>query len=163
MNFEQHINKELTTMNNFFNTQEDITIKKTLNEGFNVFDAIIYSASSTDSAHLYGIVEAKTRDINHDTYTGGVLLQLDKLNSIMNALCKAKNKPKNLHKTLKAYYLVQYNDYTFMFDLENTNFGKVQTRLMPKHTATDGNRTMINKSIYLLQPEDAIIKIKTHK
>ncbi|WP_339875227.1 hypothetical protein [Olleya marilimosa] len=161
MNFQQHINKETATINNFFNTQEEITVSKLHNEGFNCYDAIITSASTTNPSKLYGIVEAKTRGINHDTYDGGVLLQLDKLNSVKQALNNAKNKPENINKTLKAFYLVQYNDYTYLFDLDNVNYGKLQSKKLPKNTASDGSSEWIFKDIFLLQPSDALITTKT--
>lgn len=161
MNFNQHINKETTTINNFFTSQSEITINKLLNEGFNCYDAVITSASTTSSHKLYGIVEAKTRDINHDTHQGGVLIQLDKLNSVKQALNEAKSLEKNLNKTLKAYYLVKYNDFTFLFDLESVKYGKLYSKLLPKHTANDGSDDWIYKDVFLLQPEQAIITTKT--
>jgi hypothetical protein len=162
MNFEQHINKETATINNFFKTQQDIKVNKLNNEGYSVYDAVITSASTTTSDVIYGIVEAKTRGINHDTYQGGVLLQLDKLNSVKQALNKAKSEPKNGNKTLKAYYLVQYQDYTYLFDLDNVDYGKLQSKLLPKSTASDGSTQWIYKDIFLIDVKDAIITIKTH-
>lgn len=161
MKFNEHITKEALTITNFCTGQQEIKLNKLNNEGFSCYDAVITSASTITNDVIYGMLEAKTRHIDSDTYDGGILLQLDKLASIKAVLNKAQTDPKNINKRLKAFYLTRYNDYTYLFDLDTVNYGKLITKLLPKNTASDGSTEWIYKDVFLLQPSDAVVTVKT--
>jgi hypothetical protein len=159
MNFQQHINKETATINNFFTTKEDITLNKIVNEGYSSYDAVITSANTKEV--LYACVEAKTRGVNSTTYEGGAILELYKFNSLINILTSKRNLPENQNKTLKCFYLMQFNDKTFLFDLESVNLGNLKIIQLPKHSATDGSKEWINKPVFFLDYKDAILVSNT--
>lgn len=157
MNFKQYINRETKTIEELSDKNEDITLQRIKNEGFSPYDCIFTSASTENQWYkLYGICEAKTRNIESDHYGEGVLLEVAKFNAIITEVCKFKNNFKNINKTIKPYYLIKYLDVTYLFDLEQVNFGPILFKRLPKTTSTDGVGGYTTRAIWLLDPKDAI-------
>lgn len=159
MDFNYYINNETTTINNFFNQTPNIKLNKIINEGYSPYDAVI--TSGTTNGNIYGIVEAKKRTISSTLYSEGVLLELNKLQRVQTELNKGKNNPNNVNKVLKSFYLVEYSDVTFLFDLQNVKLGNIINKKFPNYTAKTTDNKHIYKDVFFLDPKQAIITIPT--
>ncbi|OAB78773.1 hypothetical protein [Cochleicola gelatinilyticus] len=156
--FTEHINEETETIKQFLKTQNNIEIKEIKNEGYSRYDFDFISGTTGNPFKIYGVCEAKTRNSNSNDYGDtGVLIELDKLNSICKEVTSKKEE--NINGDYRPYYLSKYNDVTYLFNLEKCQLGNIIFKRCPKTSSIDGNTEWIDKACFLLNPKDAIIKI----
>lgn len=158
--FEQHINLEQETIINFCSTQEEIEINDIINDGFSTHDFTFTSGTTSNPFKISGYCEAKTRSITSTYYDGGVLLELNKFNSVMTTIGQERSKPERINDTIKGYYLIKYKDFTYLFDLEQVELGNIKVILCPKSSSSNGNNEYHYKPVFFLNPIDAIVTIK---
>ncbi|WP_048330994.1 hypothetical protein [Bizionia psychrotolerans] len=159
MNFNEHINAEVKTINEFIIQNEPITINKVYNESFSTFDFTFFSAY-TISDYTYtvdGVCEAKTRKNNSTDYPEGALMELHKFSEIANEVARLKDEFLNINRTIKGFYLIKYIDKTFLYDIESLNPTNLRFDKLPKSSSSDGNSGWVVKPYLILPYSDAIL------
>ncbi len=157
MNFKEHKNLEEITINDFINSQELISLEELKNQSFATYDFSFSSGATNNYFPIMGAAEAKTRKYSSTKYDGGVLLEVKKLSAVLTQV--GINKKKNINENWKGFYLVKYTDRTFFFDLEQVNLKKIEMKLCPVSSSTDGSNEWIYKACVMLDPKEALIRI----
>ena len=148
--FNEHINKELNTIQEFTGaTSDSTTLRKVMNEGYSTYDFTFLSGGTVC------IAEVKTRDCNSSTYPDTVL-ELFKVNNMFSNVCEFKDK--HSYMDFKPVFLVKFNDGLFLIDM-STVATTMSIKACPKHTASNGNNEYVNKTLVHYKLADAI-KIK---
>lgn len=128
--FDYHINKEGETIQEFAQATSATTkIRVIKNEGFSTYDF-----SFTSGRTIIYLCEVKTRDCNHDTYED-TILELGKVNRMFEKVCEARD-TKGVFETVKAGFLVKFNDGMYFIDMNTAKF-KIDIKYCPKTTAED--------------------------
>ncbi len=161
--FKENINKETETINQFIESNKNIRLMNIQNEGYSRYDFSFYTVKKYNNIELkqYGICEAKTRNISSTKYENeGSLLELDKVTALALKIAELKNDRDNINRVIKPYFLCKFTDVILLFDLTNVDLGKIQYKLCPKHSSSDGNNEYVYKPVLMFKKEDAIYKIK---
>lgn len=152
--FEQNINKETKTIEEFINSNKNINLINIQNEGYTRYD---FSFNIKDK---YGICEVKTRTITSYKYKGeGVMLELDKVTALALKIGELKNNSKTKHLNINSYFLCKFTDVTLLFDLNNIDLGKVKYKWCPKTSSSDGNNKYVYKPVLMFNQDDAVYRI----
>jgi hypothetical protein len=158
--FKDYINIEEETIKKFIDVKEDITLNEIKNDSFSVYDFTFFSAGTYNEYFtkvIDGICEVKTRKTNHTNYPEGVILELKKLTSVLSEVALEKDNPDNINKTIKGYYLMEYLDKSFLFDLEQIDTKSIQFKKCPKYTANTSSPDFIYKPVVLIPFDQAIL------
>jgi|GEM_PF-6074596 len=157
MTFEEHINTETETIEFFDLINEEITITEIKNEGFSRYDFEFSSGTTKSPLTKKGICEVKTRTKSKSNYGDGILIELDKLNSLFQILKQKKRE--NINDTTGAYYLSKFEDKTYLFDLGDCKFGNIHFISCPVSSSENGSSEWVYKPCFLLKEADAIMTI----
>ncbi|MDP2686454.1 MAG: hypothetical protein Q8O62_04480 [Aequorivita sp.] len=158
MNFKQHINIESVTIEDFINSQNEINVTELKNDSFSTYDFEFTSGSTNNQFPQKGITEVKTRKYSSTKFEGGILLEIKKLANIMDVVTFKRKK--NINDNWRGYYLVKYTDVTFLFELDSVQLGNIKMILCPESSSKDGSKEWVYKACFLLNPDDAIIRIE---
>lgn len=157
MTFEEHINAETKTIEEFSILNPEIIIDEIKNESFSRYDFEFTSGSTSSAITKKGICEVKTRTKCKENYGSGVLIELDKLNALMKIL--QDRRTENINDNTGAYYLSKFQDITYLFDVQDCQFGQIHFIICPVSSSTDGSSEWVHKPCFLLNERDAILTI----
>ncbi|WP_431137481.1 hypothetical protein [Psychroserpens mesophilus] len=159
--FENYINIEAETINEFIKQHHPITLNEVKNDSFSRYDFTFYSAGTPNEHYtpvLDGICEVKTRKNSSTDYPEGIMIELDKLNAVAKAVADEKDEFHNINKTIKGFFLFKYVDKMMLFDIETITTDNLQFRKLPKQTATNNNE-WVTKAVLIIPYDDAVLTI----
>ena len=146
--FRQHINRETATINEFDEaTGDNIKVRKIMNNSFSTYD---FTFSANDK-YIY-FCEVKTRAVYHNQYPDTILEQgkVDRMNKKVQEAIKLDIVPQDI----RAGFLVKFLDGMYFFDMSIAPT-TTSTKICPKTTASNGDRTYKSKKLVHYKIKDA--------
>ena len=164
--FNQHINTEGITIQNFMDIQNDMKIEEIKNESYSRYDFEFISGTTVEKPDgtiglrntINGLCEVKTRNSNITDYQSkGILIELNKMAAVIHQTTIKQEEYCNLN--YQPFYLTKYNDVTYLFNLLKCEIGNIELIRCPKSSSSNGNNEYIDKGCVLLKPSDAVLTI----